>query len=68
MRTGVPTGLGGLHDVVANPSYATGVGLCMPPLGVAPATLELKGGRRKSSGGGRGKWFNALKPLIERYF
>jgi len=29
IRRGVPTGIGGLVDVVASPSYATGVGLVL---------------------------------------
>lgn len=71
VRKALPLGLGGLHDVVASPAYATAVGLCMPRFGTVPATMDLKrkkkwGGR--SSGGSGGGWLNRFRPLIERYF
>jgi cell division protein FtsA len=39
VRTGLPTDIGGLADVVRNPMYATGVGLVLHGANAAPRKL-----------------------------
>jgi cell division protein FtsA len=60
VRLGVPEGLGGLPDFVANPAYATGVGLALYGRRIGPATAPVprRGGRRTSG----------LMGLVRRWF
>ena len=53
--------LGGLHDVVADPAYATATGLCMDTFSTATAEKTAK--RREAPG-----WWKKLRPTIESWF
>lgn len=67
VRCAKPTGLGGLHDVVASPSYATAVGLCSSTFESTLVATEMDSTRTRTRKEGSG-WFDRFRPIIERYF
>ena len=53
--------LGGLHDVVADPAYATATGLCLDSFETAGVEKSTK--RRDTPA-----WWKKLRPTIESWF
>ncbi len=60
VRRGIPMGVGGLVDVVKNPSYATGVGLIL--------WGNKNRGKRQYKGGLFGGAINALAHQLKKLF
>ena len=63
VRTGMPSGLGGLHDVVDDPRYATAVGLCLADFEGVQSTSWRPPKRRAS-----GVWWKPVRRLIDQWF
>jgi cell division protein FtsA len=63
VRTGMPSGLGGLHDVVDDPRYATAVGLCL-------ADYDGLSGQTWSSPAARPKrqWMKPMRRIFDQWF
>ncbi len=61
VRLGVPSGIGGLRDVVASPAYATAVGLVL----FAASERDKSLPRQKEGGGGV---FNRIKSWFREFF
>ncbi|MGB0588268.1 MAG: cell division protein FtsA [Myxococcota bacterium] len=63
VRTGIPSGLGGLHDVVDDPRYATAVGLCL-------ADYDGLSGQTWSSTAARPKrqWMKPMRRIFDQWF
>ena len=60
--SGTESMLGGLHDVVADPAYATATGLCLDTF--ETAGVDKKTSKRRETPG----WWKKLKPTIESWF
>ena len=59
--SGTESELGGLHDVVADPAYATATGLCLDTF--VGATVNKTAKRRETPA-----WWKKLRPTIESWF
>jgi hypothetical protein len=59
----MPSGLGGLHDVVDDPRYATAVGLCL-------ADYDGLSGQTWSSPAARPKrqWMKPMRRIFDQWF
>jgi cell division protein FtsA len=62
VRVGQPSGFGGLDDVVADPRYATAVGLCLDTF---DAGLQAPVAKAKPQAG---RWWKPVRRLIESWF
>ena len=63
-RRGIPTGIGGLRDIVSNPMHATGVG-CYSMRVSMREDLETAGMRH---GEGLGKVFDRMRSWMFEFF
>ena len=65
-RRGVPSGVGGLRDIVSNPMFSTGVGLILHAHRT-DQEFEFVGGGRKT-GNGLGGAFGRMKSWVLNLF
>lgn len=65
-RRGVPSGVGGLRDVVSNPMFSTGVGLALHAYRMDQEFETIGGGRKM--GNGLGSVFGRMKSWVLNFF
>ena len=63
VRVGAPTGLGGLSDVVADPRYATAVGLCLGNF-----DSDIQGPLRARPRGASSRWWKPVRRILDAWF
>lgn len=67
-RRGIPSGVGGLRDIVGNPMFSTGVGLILHAHRMDQG-FELVGKNAGRKGGTRfGRWLNRMKSWVLNFF